>query len=332
MSDLLPFEEPKEEEDLEPAVDTPLDLRPDLTAIGMVEMERGVVEDTYENRQILRGALMNWDPVYSQTGQPTGLIAARSQEQMKERRVLSLSEKKPLLADPLNNNSDYLTGLDLIVDEAACRITPPWVIGATKAWQKEQADGGPKTAKRAPASLPHRCRIVKGDGLRCMLWSSGRLKDDGLCRVHLRTQRKPGEDVERARRKLMQSAPYAVDVMEELMETAVSEPVRLKAAAEILDRAGVRGGVDIGVDVQVTDGRSPAEIVLDRLNRLRQGAANTAMLLGETVDVNDADVIDAEVEDVQILPEETAASAEVKNTDDTTVESDAITAEELDEL
>jgi hypothetical protein len=332
MSDLLPFEEPKEEEDLDPAVDTPLDLRPDLSAIGMVEMERGVVEDTYENRQILRGALMNWDPVYSQTGAPTGLIAARSQEQSKERRILSLTEKKPLLVDPLNNNSDYLTGLDLIVDEAACRITPPWVVGATKAWQKEQNEGGPKSAKRAPAALPHRCRVVKGDGLRCMLWSSGRLKDDGLCRVHLRTQRKPGEDVERARRKLMQSAPYAVDVMEELMETAVSEPVRLKAAAEILDRAGVRGGVDIGVDVEVTDGRSPAQIVLERLNRLRQGAETTAMLLGEATDVTEADVVDADVEDVEILPRDNAASAEVKNMDETTVESETISAEELDEL
>jgi hypothetical protein len=332
MSDLLPFEEPKEEEDLDPAVDTPLDLRPDLSAIGMIEMERGVVEDTYENRQILRGALMNWDPVYSQTGAPTGLIAARSQEQSKERRILSLTEKKPLLVDPLNNNSDYLTGLDLIVDEAACRITPPWVVGATKAWQKEQNEGGPKSAKRAPAALPHRCRVVKGDGLRCMLWSSGRLKDDGLCRVHLRTQRKPGEDVERARRKLMQSAPYAVDVMEELMETAVSEPVRLKAAAEILDRAGVRGGVDIGVDVEVTDGRSPAQIVLERLNRLRQGAETTAMLLGEATDVTEADVVDADVEDVEILPRDNAASAEVKNMDETTVESETISAEELDEL
>lgn len=325
MSDLLPFEEPKEEEDLDPAVDTPLDMRPDLTAIGLVEMERGVVEDTYENRQVLRGALMNWDPVYSQTGAPTGLIAARSQEQSKERRVLSLSEKKPLLVDPLQNNSDYLTGLDLLVDEAACRITPPWVVGATKTWQAEQAAGGPKSAKRAPAALPHRCRVVKNDGLRCMLWSSGRLKDDGLCRVHLRTQRKPGEDVERARRKLMQSAPYAVDVMEELMETAISEPVRLKAAAEILDRAGVRGGVDIGVDVEVTDGRSPAQIVLERLTRLRQGAETTAMLLAEATDVTEADVVEAEVEDVQILPQETTASAEVKNTE-------TISAEELDEL
>lgn len=325
MSDLLPFEEPKEEEDFEPALDTPVDMRPDLSAIGLVEMERGIVEDTYENRQVLRGALMTWDPVYSQTGAPTGLIAARSQEQAKERRVLSLAEKKPLLVDPLSNNSDYLTGLDLLVDEAACRITPPWVIGATKAWQKEQAEGGPKSSKRAPAALPHRCRIVKNDGLRCMLWSSGRLKDDGLCRVHLKTQRKPGEDVERARRKLMQSAPYAVDVLEELMETAVSEPVKLKAAAEILDRAGVRGGVDIGVDVEVTDSRSPAQIVMERLTRLRQGAENTAQLLAGVTSIQDADVVEAEVEEVSFLPEDDAASAEVKNTE-------TISDEELDEL
>ena len=333
MSELTPFDAPKEEEDLEPALDTPLDLRPDLTAIGLVEIERGVVEDTYENRQVLRGALMNWDAVYSQTGTPTGLIAARSQEQSKERRVLSLSEKKPLLSDPLNNNSDYITGLDLLVDETACRITPPWVVGATRAWQAEQAAGGPKSDKRAPAALPHRCRTVKIDGLRCMLWASGRLKDDGLCRVHLRTQRKPGEDVERARRKLMQSAPYAVDVLEEMMENAVSEPVRLKAASEILDRAGVKGGFEFDVNVEVTDGRSPAQIVMERLSRLKQGAENTAAILAATTSLQDAEVIiDAEVQEdeEQILP---TASAEVKNTgEDESVESQEITAEELDEL
>jgi hypothetical protein len=241
---------------------------------------------------------------------------------MKERRVLSLSEKRPLLIEPTNNNSDYLTGLDLIVDETACRITPPWVIGATKAYLKEQENPEGRSPRRAPASLPHRCRIVKNDGLRCMLWSSGRVKDDGLCRVHLRTQRKPGEDVERARRKLMQSAPYAVDVMEELMETAVSEPVRLKAATEILDRAGVRGGMELEVGVEVNDARSPAQIVAERLARLAAGAVNMAALLGTDNDIQDAEVkTDPEV--IQILPQEDSASAEVE---------EAISAEELEEL
>lgn len=273
MNEIIIFEDGEPEaEDHEPALETPVDLRPDLTVLGLQEVEKGVVEDSYENRQELRRAGYNWDTVYSSTGAPTGLIAARSPEQIKERRMMSLSEKKILLTDAKNLNSDYITGLELIIDDEALRATPPWVVGATKAWLKEQDDGGPKSDRRAPAALPHRCTVVKSDGIRCMLWSSGRLKDGGLCRIHLRHARKSGEDLERARRKLMQSAPYAVDVLEELMESATSEPVRLKASTEILDRAGVRGGMDIGLDVDVKDSRSPAQIVAERLARLAEGA------------------------------------------------------------
>jgi hypothetical protein len=290
MSDILPYGE-QEEEPSEPQIETTPDLRPDLAALGLQEHERGVVEDTYENRQVLRGAHMNWDPVYDQQGKPTGLISARTKEQTKERRVLALVEKKPLLIDPDDRNSEYVTGLDLMVDEAACNITPPWVVNATRQYLKEQENGGP-TGRRAPLALPHRCRVVKSDGIRCMLWSSGRIKDDGLCRVHLRTQRKPGEDVERARKKLMQSAPYAVDVLEELMESAQSEPVRLKASSEILDRAGVRGGMDIGVDIEVTDARSPAQIVQERLARLAAGAERVSEMLGSESEIVDAEVVE----------------------------------------
>ena len=284
-----------EEDDNEPALDTPIDLRPDLSAIGMVEHERGVVEDTYENRQILRTNQMNWDPVYSSTGQATGLISARTQEMTRERRVLSMQEKLPLLIDQKNMNSDYVTGLDLIIDDKANRIAPPWVLGATRKWYEEQENGGPASERRAPAAKPHRCKVMKGDGIRCMLWSSGRIKDDGLCRIHLRGVRKPGEDIERARRKLMQSAPYAVDVLEQLMESAESEPVRLKATTEILDRAGVRGGMDINLDVEVTDGRSPAQIVQERLLALAEGAARTQRLLDVLGDDSGEQVQDAEV-------------------------------------
>ena len=274
MSEDLSSTSPEEKEDTSlslPDIATPYDLRPDLAEIGIIEDERGVCLDSYENRSALRQAGLNWDPVYDQLGMPTGLIVARSRESLKERRLLSLSEKRVLLQEPDNNNSDFLTGLDLIVDDKACRITPPWVIGATRAYLAEQENGGPKSAKRAPASQPHRCRIIKQDGLRCLLWSSGRPKDDGLCRVHLRTNRRPGADVERARQKLLQSAPYAVDVLEELMESAQSEPVRLKASTEILDRAGVRGGVEIDVGVDLTV-RNPHEIIKERLARLAAGA------------------------------------------------------------
>jgi hypothetical protein len=124
-----------------------------------------------------------------------------------------------------------------------------------------------------------------------MLWGSGRPVDDGLCRVHLRTLKsKTSDDIERAREKLMQAAPYAVDKLEDLMENAESEPVRLKAATEILDRAGVRGGVEIDTNVNI-DVRPAASIIAERLERLAMGAATAAALLQETTDVVDAEVV-----------------------------------------
>ena len=277
MSEIVSFEPEKvDDDDYEPAFDAPIEMRPDLTALGLLEHERGIVEDTYENRQVLRAARYRWDSVYSSTGAPTGLIAARTEEQQRERRVISLQEKKPLLSDPTDKNSDYLIGLNLLLDDEALRITPPWVAAATRRYLEEQEKGGPPSPKRAPLVQPQRCRIVKTDGIRCMLWSSGRVKDDGLCRMHLKTQRKPGEDVERARRKLIQAAPYAVDVLEDLMENAVSEPVKLKASTEILDRAGIRGGMELDVGVEVNDSRTPAQIIGERLARLADGAMRTA--------------------------------------------------------
>lgn len=273
-----------------PDIATAYDLRPDLSEIGIVEHERGVCHDTYENRSLLRRANFAYDTVYDQMGRPTGLIAARSQEQLRERRVISLTEKRPLLSDPTNNNSDFLTGVDLILEDSALKITPAWVVGATRSWIEEQKNGGPKSKKRQPAALPHRCRFVKTDGLRCMLWSSGRVKDDGLCNVHLGSIRRPGQDVERARAKIVQSAAYAVDVVEELMENAQSEPVRLKAATEILDRAGVRGGVelDVGIDVNV---RSSKDIVLERLERMASAARDTVIELPASTKIIDAEPI-----------------------------------------
>jgi len=274
-------------------IDEPVNLRPDLSELGIIEHDRGVCEDTYENRGILRRAKMGWDTVYSTNGVPTGLIMARSSAMNKERRLLSLAEKKPLMVDDSNLNSDYLTGLDLLVESSSDYLVPPWVIGATKMWVKE-IDEPVASEKRRPTSLPHRCRAIKDDGVRCMLWSSGRPKDDGLCRIHLRSVKKlPGEDIERARAKLTQAAPYAVDMLEDLMQNAASEPVKLKASTEILDRAGVRGGVELDANVKVIDDRPAAVIIAERLQRLAAGAVQVAAQLSEAgTEIQDAEVVD----------------------------------------
>ena len=279
-------------------IDDPINLRPDLSELGIIEHERGVCEDTFDNRKILRGAKMGWDTVYSSNGVPTGLIQARSQAMATERRMLSLAEKKPIMVDPDRPNSDYLTGLELLAESASDYLVPPWVVGATKVWVKEQ-DDPIATENHKATALPHRCRAIKDDGLRCMLWSSGRPKDDGLCRVHLRSVKKrPGEDIERARAKLTQAAPYAVDMLEDLMLNAASEPVKLKASTEILDRAGIRGGQEFDVTAKVVDGRPAAQIIAERLARLAPEAITSA---GELLD--QGVTIDAEISDAEIIEE-----------------------------
>jgi hypothetical protein len=104
--------------------------------------------------------------------------------------------------------------------------------------------------------------------------------------------------VERARSRLTQATPTAVDVLEQLMDSAESEPVKLKAATEILDRAGIRAGIDINTDVTL-DVRPAASIIAERLQRLATNAIEAqrrfeATQEPETVIVEEQ-VVDAEV-------------------------------------
>lgn len=272
-------------------IDLPIAARADLSELGIEELDKGVCEDTFQNRALLRRSKLIWEPVYTLDGTSSGLLKVRSADSTRERRIQSLSEKRPILSVSTDNNSDYLTGLDLLAEEATDYLVPPWVIHATRLYLKEQEEGGPKSAKRQPLAQPHRCRHIKHDGIRCMLWASGRPKDDGLCRVHLRSvKHKTSDDIERAREKLIQAAPFAVDKLEELMEYAESEPVKLKAATEILDRAGVRGGYEVDSTVNV-EMRPAAEIIAERLDRLAAGAIQTAARLATDHSVIEAEVV-----------------------------------------
>jgi len=292
MSDKLDLSSAFGEKALVPEiqVDTPTDIRPDLSAYGIEETDKGICEDTFENRQALRRARLNWIPVYAVNGVPTGLIQALSKEMQSQQRLLSLAEKAIILEDAQNKNSDYLTGFDLLAEEAADAMDPPWVLGATRVWMKEQNEG--LKIGRKPSPLPHRCKAIKDDGIRCQLWTGGRPQDDGLCRVHLGSLRnKPTDSVERARDRLTQAAPAAVDVLELLMDSAESEPVRLKASTEILDRAGVRAGFDINTDVTI-DVRPAASVIQERLQRLATSVLESAAE-EQTVD---AEVVEDEKE------------------------------------
>jgi glycosyltransferase A (GT-A) superfamily protein (DUF2064 family) len=79
------------------------------------------------------------------------------------------------------------------------------------------------------------------------------------------------------------------------MESAESEPVKLKAATEILDRAGVRGGIEVDTSVNI-DVRPAASIIAERLQRLTTTAAEASAKLslatGEELPTVDAEVVE----------------------------------------
>lgn len=274
-------------------VDTPIDLRPELDIYGIEEVDRGVCEDTYENRSILRANRLSWQIIYNGVGEPSGNIAVLSPEMATAKALKGVEDRSFILVDDRNPNSDYITEEALLIEEKADTVVPLWVSAATRAWVRIR-EARKLDPKKSPmvAGPPTRCTHIKQDGVRCLLWCTGRRTDDGLCRVHLggKHNNQVGA-VAKARDRAYQAAPAAVAILEQLMESAESEPVKLKAATEILDRAGVRGGIEIDakIDIEV---RPAADVISERLARLLPTASAITAKLEEAAADN---VVDAEV-------------------------------------
>jgi hypothetical protein len=283
-----------------PRVETPTNLRPDLSLFGIEEIDKGICEDNQANRSILRANKMSWRLVFDDNGAPTSNIEAISADMYKARALSNLEDRKALLEDPRDKNSDYISGLALLIEDKADNLVPPWVISATRTFvdtERKRVDNPTKRYKTVFVNPPSRCRYIKSDGIRCQLWTAGRETDDGFCRTHLASvAHKSTGAVERARERIFQSAPRAVDVLEEMME-ATSEVVRLKAATEVLDRAGVRAGseIDVNMNVQV---RPSSELIAERLAKLKAGAGNIDRILeANHRTANNEEIVDAVVVD-----------------------------------
>lgn len=270
----------------------PLDLRPDLSIYGLEELDRGVVEDSYDNRRVLRSAKLQWATVWTEDGRPSGSIMAISPEMQANRSATALEDRKDLLTDSRNPEADYLSGLDLLLVDDVESLVPSWVLAATHTYRKLQATPD-VLAKRNLLGPPTRCIAIKSNRTRCMLWSGGRKNDDGLCRVHLGSVlNRTGASVERARIRIGQAAAPAVDVIEDLMNNAISEPVRLKAAETLLDRAGIRGGVELDQNITI-DVRPAAQLINERLAKLALGQMKPVPEPADE-DMEEAEVIDDE--------------------------------------
>ena len=281
-------------------VDTPINLRPDLSTFDIEEVDRGICMDTAENRKILRKHKMAWRQVYNSDGSISPNIEVISAEMQSARAEQAALDRAPILADPRNTNSDYLSGWDLIAEVEADNLVPAWVLASTRKWVKYN-DNPKENPKPKIENPPTRCTAIKADGNRCLLWSAGRTTDSGMCRIHLGTRNMAaGVSVQRARDRIQQAAVTAADVIEYLLDSADSEQVRLKAATEILDRAGVRAGFEIDASL-TADPASAALMIADRLRKLAEGSRDleileaTAREADEESTVDDSNIVAAEV-------------------------------------
>ncbi len=109
--------------------------------------------------------------------------------------------------------------------------------------------------------------------------------------------------------RLLDLAPAALTAIEEIMEDdTVPASVRQKAAADVLDRVGMKQAIRVEVSGEV--GIAPSEVLQERLAALAAGrAALAAVIDGEVIDdTNDIDTSDEEDEDTDVDPGTTLES------------------------
>lgn len=261
-----------------------------LAEIGVDEVEPGVCDDSYENRRLLRSNKFTWDQVTDEQGEQIGLIRAFNEEETTARRGSVWERRKPILSDPDNPWSDYVSALEYPVDFPA----PTWIWKLIRSHERLLREGADTTR----ALLPTRCDMVRIDGTRCWNWTARR-DDIQRCRSHLNWDAKVDQSrVHVARIKIAQASIRAAEALEYLSESANGEAVMLKASTEILDRAGVRGGVEIDHNVHV-DETDPSAVIRDRLAQLaeRQEQARLASEQRERarLEIESADVVEGEV-------------------------------------
>lgn len=113
------------------------------------------------------------------------------------------------------------------------------------------------------------CTAFNNKGERCGRWS---IRGHRVCIKHggrlPNVQKHAAAVVEAARLRLIDMADPAIDVLHDLIQSGTADAIRLGAAKEILDRAGVRGGIDVTMEVEHKI--DPAALVADRLAQIRK--------------------------------------------------------------
>lgn len=154
---------------------------------------------------------------------------------------------------------------------------------------------GWKPTLRKPIPVT-RCVVIKKSGDRCGRWSMrGMTKcySHGKKELNFPNVKAHKEAVlEAARMRMLDASDDAVDTLEQLLQPGTAEGIRLKAATEILDRNGVRGGFEI--DLEVGTKEDAASMLTRRLKTLQDRSAARQMAEDSDSDDDDA-IIDGEV-------------------------------------
>lgn len=119
----------------------------------------------------------------------------------------------------------------------------------------------PTLAKPIPVV---KCTGTRTNGEPCTRWS---VMGTTVCYVHGAqlpvVKKAAAARVEAARLSFMGSSAEAFEVLESLMQPGVAEGIRLKAATEILDRAGLKAGMEVNVTLEHVG--SPLEDIMNQL-------------------------------------------------------------------
>ncbi len=260
-----------------PEIEGPINFLPDLSLWGIEEVDNGTCLDTAENRRIIREHKARYQPVFTSRGDPTDYIQVITTEM---RDAMSRQNRLHILTDVKNPNSDFLSGVDLLLADADDHV-PAWVLASTREWRRVKKVRDTEDPKYRPYLYgpPARCAAIKSDGTRCYNWTNGTLVYGDWCKSHHKNRPNAEQQAmamrAKARARIESAALLAAEGLEDLALTATSEPVRLDAYKTLLSLGGIRPGMEIEVkgEIEVVEARS---IVAERIQALREAAEKDA--------------------------------------------------------
>ena len=143
---------------------------------------------------------------------------------------------------------------------------------SAEGFEKAPANWKPRSGRELPAL---RCTFERTDGSRCKNFGvrgTGFNGTPAMCFIHggslPNVKKKAEATLAAARMRLVENTGLAVETLIELTDAGTADAIRLKASTEILDRVGIKGGMEI--DVKVDNAVKPSDIIQEKLRTISE--------------------------------------------------------------